>query len=396
MKILSYLNVSNISNLEADSGYIFQKLLLRSIIKIKPDTEIYLICPKNTPDIDDKVTLLPIEDNYFNKYSVRFNFPWNKFMGKASILKDIDFAIINQPELVSNFRALFSVLGNNKIKIASYLHYIPIEKFPSKGKINYTESMNHGNIVNAIFYRQLESVLVADYYITCSKFAIEFVKSNAALVSMSIKKQISNKIIAIPPPISISEAEKQKTEKSFDTKTLVYNHRLYTHYGTKLIFEWLSELFSKRQDFEVLVTDPTGDRSHERNSLDKSVNYFKDWLADFSFVKIKSIKDHDEYYKTLWRCYAGLAPLKPSALWSMSVVDFLACGKPVLAPNYACFPEMLNNNKSLLFKNKKDFFKKANNLFDDENKYNTISMDCRKMTEKYIDTRVAQQFINLF
>lgn len=341
MKILSYLNVSNISKLEADSGYIFQKLLFQAILKIRPNTEIYFICPEKTPHIDDRVTMLPIEDNYFNKYSVRFNFSWNKFMEKALILEDVDFAIINQPELTSNFRALFSVIGNNKVKVVSYLHYIPIEKPPSKGKINYTESMNHGGIVSAIFSRQLEAVLISDYYVTCSKFAIEFIKSNALLVNESIGKQISSKIKIIPPPISLNEAEEQRVERQFSKKTLMYNHRLYSHYGTELIFEWLSELYSKRQDFEVLVTDPTGDRSHERNKLDKSVNRFRDWLEDMPFIKIKNIKDHDKYYKTLWKCYAGLAPLKPSALWSMSVVDLLACGKPVFAPNYACFPEML-------------------------------------------------------
>lgn len=390
MKVLSYLNVSNMSNLEADSGYIFQKLLFHSIIKMMPDVEIYFICPKQTPYIDDRVVLIPIENDFFNKYSVRFNFPWNKFMEKAAILREVDFAIINQPELVSNFRAIFSVIGNNNVKIASYFHYVPIEKLPIGNGIFYTENMNHGGIANAIFSRQLESVSTADYCITCSSFAIEFIKSNAALFGKSIEMR------SIPPPISMQEVDKQKTEKLFATKTLVYNHRLYTHYGTKLIFEWLSELYSERQDFEVLVTDPTGERSRERDYLDISVSNFKQWLKDLPFVKIKNIKSHSEYYRVLWKCYAGMAPLKPSALWSMSVVDLFACGKPVLSPDYACFPEMLNNYEPLIFENKKGFFIKMCDLLDNEENYIRASKYCRQLATRYTDSIVAEKFIDLF
>ncbi len=55
MKLLSYLNVSNISNIEADSGYMFQNLLLSSVIKIIPDLEVYFISPKSAPPINANV-----------------------------------------------------------------------------------------------------------------------------------------------------------------------------------------------------------------------------------------------------------------------------------------------------------------------------------------------------
>jgi len=99
MKLLSYLNVSNISNIEADSGYIFQKLLLNYVVETKSDIEVYLICPKDTPEINENIKHIILDDNYLNKYSVRFNFPWNKLMEFSGIFKDLDLIIVNQPEL---------------------------------------------------------------------------------------------------------------------------------------------------------------------------------------------------------------------------------------------------------------------------------------------------------
>jgi hypothetical protein len=59
MKIFSYLNLSNPSNLEADSGFIFQSLLFKAILSLKPNTTIYFLCAKNTPIIDKRVKNIP-------------------------------------------------------------------------------------------------------------------------------------------------------------------------------------------------------------------------------------------------------------------------------------------------------------------------------------------------
>lgn len=396
MKLLSFLNVSNISNIEADSGYTFQKILINSLLKTTPNLDVYFVCPKDIPPISVNVTHIPLNDNYLNKYSVRFNFPWNGLMLYAPVLKDIDFAIINQPELVSNFRALFTVLGNTSVKIASYFHYVPIEKPPANRRITYTNNMDHGNLAKVILSRQFESLLTADYCITCSMFGVDFIQSNARTLGNPISKYAKIKLINIPPPVSLSNVIRPIPSARFDIKTFMYNHRLYDHYGTRTLFEWLSELYEKRQDFRVLVTDPTGKRSKERDSLDKSVNELRSWLRDFPFVTVKHIKNHSDYYKVLSKCYAGLAPLNPSALWSMSAVDVMAHGKPLIAPNYACFPEMLKNNNSLIFGGKQDFFRKVNDIIDEEGVYFTTCNCCLNRAKSFSGAKVAKKFQALF
>lgn len=261
-----------------------------------PNLEVYFICPKDTPPINDNVEHIVLDDDYLNKYSVRFNFPWNKLMEISNILKDIDFLIINQPELVSNFRSLFEVLDNQSIKIASYFHYVPIGTLPEEGKIAYTSNMNHGNLAQIIFNRQLESLMIADYCITCSNFGIKFIQENAILLAKSYSSLIDKKMIKIPPPCVLYDNAKVEFCNQYKMTTFIYNHRLYDHYGTMTIFEWLTELYNQRKDFKVLVTDPTEKRNHERDKLDKSVSCFRQWLYGLPFIKVEHIKHHKDYY----------------------------------------------------------------------------------------------------
>jgi hypothetical protein len=145
-----------------------------------------------------------------------------------------------------------------------------------------------------------------------------------------------------------------------------------------------------------LVTDPTFKRSRERNILNPDVERFKKYIGKLPFVKITHIKKHSNYYKTIWKSYLGLAPLKPSALWSMATVDLMACNKPVLAPNYACFPEMLKGRKSLLFNNKEEFLNKINFILDNSQNYYQEGRYCFNLSKNYSDRVVAQKFIKIF
>lgn len=396
MKILSYLNVSNPLNLEADSGFVFQSLLFKSILYYYPDTKIFFICTPKTPFIDDRVQNVPLLNDYCNKYSVRFDFPWSLFKQKLSFLNNIDIALINQPELVSNFRALFSVVNNQKVKIVSYFHYFPIEDYSQSEKPNFETPINHNNLAESIFMRQIDAISSSDLCLTCSRFSIDFFLKNAQLYNKNLRHIFNKKFVNINPPISIDQTQENKTNSRYKKKTLIYNHRLYKHYGTEEIFKWLNDLYQQRKDFQVIVTDPTGKRTKERKLLNKDVDIFKNYLKNLPFVKIRHIKNRDEYYKTLWKSYLGLGPLKPSALWSMSVVDLMACMKPVLAPNCACFPEMLENRSNLIFTNKNEFLEKINRLLDDKDLYSSEQTACYNLALKYSDKTVAQKFMDSF
>jgi len=260
---------------------------------------------------------------------------------------------------------------------------VPIEQLPEKRDIFYTSNMNHGSLAQIIFLRQLEALTIADYCITCSKFGIKFIRENAKLLNKSYTNLIDKKMISMSPPSCLYDGKKKIYHQKNKLKTFIYNHRLYKHYGTRTIFEWLTELYTKRKDFNILVTDPTGKRNDERDRLDKSVVNFRNWLSGLPFVRVEHIKHHKDYYDVCSECYAGFAPMKPSALWSMSCVDVLINGKPLIAPNYACFPEMLDNNQLLLYNDKNDFFKKVERIMDNDDLYVTISKHCLKSSKRF-------------
>ena len=114
MNILMYLNVSNISDINSDSGFIFQKLLINEILKKRPSWNIYFLCPKNTPIINKRVRHIHLVKG-LTKYGVRFDFDWESFEKLfRSSLADLDVIYINQPEQAENFFALITTIMQNK------------------------------------------------------------------------------------------------------------------------------------------------------------------------------------------------------------------------------------------------------------------------------------------
>lgn len=72
MRILTFLNVSNRSRMQADSGYIFYNLLSPYFTK---QNSFYFASPEPLSDCN----CIHINKEFgFNKYEVRFSFDWSK------------------------------------------------------------------------------------------------------------------------------------------------------------------------------------------------------------------------------------------------------------------------------------------------------------------------------
>ncbi len=395
MNILIYLNVSNMSNLNADSGFVFQKLLITEILKRRPDWNVYLVCPENTPEINSKVRYIKLTTG-LNKYEVRFNFDWKFFEKVFREIPDLDIVYVNQPEQTENFFALINSLNTNRVKLTTYYHYLAIT--PEGDHVEYDTSLDHGGLGEIILNRQINAIKVSDSSIICSQFGYNLLKKGVhEFQNRNLDPRLGGKIRIIPPAVSAAEAEQGYTPHQFDMPTLVYSHRLYRHYGTETIFEWLREYYDTySKDFQVVVTDPTCGRSQKRMLLDPYVTRIKEWVKALPFVTINHCTTREDYYKIVHKSHIGMGLLKPSALWSMSVVDAMMCRKPVLCPNYAAFPEMIGNNKELLFNSKEDFFKKLGDLLTDEEKYRKNAQYCRERAGMFDIERTVSKFLEVF
>jgi glycosyltransferase involved in cell wall biosynthesis len=419
MNILTLLNVSNISNLEADSGYVFQKLLMEEILSQRPDWNFFFISPKGTETIDDRIKFIEIDYGH-NKFEARFNFPWKELKEKVEkIIHEIDLIYVNQSELATNFKALATTIcSERKIPLVSYYHYLPLEpshvhfgqegktldydmivdlkekRFPSS--IRFDHTLNNHDLALPIFLREIEATYSSDYNVTCSNFGIDLFLSNA----QKIVPSISGNFTAIPPPVSFKEIEnalKDFKKPSLQKKVILFNHRLYSHYGPKEFFEVMNGIYNTiRQDFEVIVTHPTHGRSIERSKLDSSIQRTEEAATSLPFVKIRHSKTREEYYRTVASSYVAIGPMKPSALWSMSTVDALACGVPTLCPAYACFPELLGNNSGLLFSSSGELIEKISLLMDNPSVYQEKSAYCKERAGLFEVKNTAKKFIELF
>ncbi len=414
MKILNFLNVSNISNLEADSGFVFQNLLMTEILRQKPDWHFYFISPKVPVNLEERITHIELDYGH-NKYEARFNFPWNELNNKTqNILDNIDVILINQSEHATNFRALVtSRIPDRRIPIVGYFHYLPIEPphihfdFSSDDydiatnvetrvqpiSLRFDQTLNLQGLARTIFMRQIEALLDLDYAVTCSEFAIDLLVGNA----QKIVPFTAPKISAIPPPISFIEAQQSYDQQRNERKEIVFNHRLYNHYGPKEFFDFMDWFYANvRKDFQVIITDPTNGRSTERNLLDPTVNSTRSQILAKPYVRYAHSPSRKEYYKTIANSTISIGPFKPSALWSMSVVDSMACGIPVVCPNYACFPEILGASSDLLFSKPKELAHLINCLFDDTEFYRESSQYCLLRAQNFSVGNTARKFIDIF
>ena len=389
------------------------------ILKQRPDWNFYYISPPGTPKIDDRIHNLELDYGH-NKFEARFNFPWKELESKIKpIIADIDMIYVNQSEQASNFRALEATLLPEKtIPIVSYFHYLPVEPSHFHFSVNgigldydmlvnleetrYPSSLRFGNTLDnkglglPIFMRQIEAIYVSDYNIICSNFGIDLLLGNAQKLISSTTGDFK----AIPPPVSLNEVDsslKDHGSKQGGKKRILFNHRLYNHYGPNEFFKAMTDFYNGvRQDFEIIVTNPTANRSKERDALDPTVDNNKKKILELPFVKVQHSIERDNYYKTVADAYLSIGPMKPSALWSMSVVDSMACYVPTLCPNYACFPELMGAESGLLFGSNEELVQKIQRLFDDRPFYEEKSKYVRQRAERYDVTYAAQKFINIF
>lgn len=414
MKILNFLNISNISNLQADSGYVFQKLLMNEVLRQRPDWEFYFISPPNTEHLDERIHIIEM-DFGCSKFEVRFNFPWYELKDKLKqILPEINLIYVNQSEQTANFKALATTLSpDRRIPIVTYFHYLPIEPphlhFDSSAidydRVTVPEGANkplglrfeydfdNYGMALPVFMRQIEAMQLSDYCITCSEFGIDLLVSNA----QRLIPTVSPKITSISPPISFEESEVGRSVDKKSGNQIVFNHRLYEHYGPKEFFEFMDWFYRDvRQDFEVILTDPTFGRSEERNRLNSSVIAIRSSLLEKPYVRLRHEPKRADYYRVLGESKISIAPLKPSALWSMSVVDSMACGLPVACPQYACFPEIIGANNSLLFSSSNELSVLLQRLFDDESFHRQSSEYCITRAKNFRVEETARKFITVF
>lgn len=384
MKILSFLNVSNISNLEADSGYVFARLVLHELIKC--GHEVIFIGPQGMPNLASEIKVIEIDFPH-SKYGVRFGFPWVDLRSRLSAaIADTDIIVVNQSELtVPLAMMVFEMLGR-RIPCVTYYHYLAVQDVKD-GALVFDPSLDDHSVANFIWRRQVESAEFSD----CNIIGSEFGKG-LFLRAAGNSNGLSSKFTIIPPPVP--ECSKPCSKVSGGVATILYNHRLYEHYGTRQIFSVLNDL-SVCHEFTVLVTDPTHKRSVIREKLDGSVTDLKRWISQFPFVRFQHLETQTAYANTIASVDIALAPLRIGALWSMAMADAMSVGVPVVAPDEGAYPEVVGD-RELLFSSPGELHRILDRLLSDPAIRMSKGATAKKRTEAISAELIGERFESTF
>jgi glycosyltransferase involved in cell wall biosynthesis len=335
-RLLSLVYPSNYPNFEADSIYTFNRVLLTSLVN-NGAFDVHIGGPSAFPAFDDRVHVHSFGTG-INKFHVRFGCAWDELV---ALIRDVRPAVIlvHMPEQAAAVSVIVRDLLGLDATVVSYVHYVPTRGDAATKDEVFEESMDlhgHGWLVLA---RLLEGVAASDLVLTCSDFGVR-------LITRLAKRFLGRSIqlppmLSLPPPIDESEFVLANSMEPVDEPLLVYNHRLYNEYGAHVIFPLLTEAYDKTsRGFRVLVTNPTEGRDLSRSALNPHVEANLRAVQDLPFVDCHHYFDRTAYIQAIGASWGGVAPFKLNALWSMSAMDVLAAGRPVVAFDVAAFREL--------------------------------------------------------
>ena len=378
MRILTFLNVSNRSRMQADSGYIFYNLLSPYFTK---QNSFYFASPEPLSDCN----CIHINKEFgFNKYEVRFSFDWSKVMEIISKVSP-DVLIVNQVEQVPHYKAIIQALGIN-VSIVSYAHYIPY--LFVNNVFQYDESLNNGGIGFSVCMSFLSGLEMSDVVFTHSQTSKDYLRKLYAKYSIHFCEE---KFKINPPPYDPFLLD-NNTQCS---KRIIYNHRLYRHYGTDFLFNLAKAITSKYNKIEVDVFDVLGERTAIQKRMDPSVDIARETLSKINGVKlINDTHKRARYYECLKGALFSIAPYRQNCIWAMSCIDSLGMGVPVIAPDVAWFSEFIP--KDLRYSSIDEAMDIIDKLINDSVFWRKKSAQANKLISSLSPESIANTFLDEF
>ena len=276
MNLLVQTQLSNYSTsgkfiLEADSGWQMVMGRVRTLLKLKPDINVSIMCPNRdqlvtmpehvNPDIINDSRVQCLHHKIIpNALATRYDFDFTRIGNLlAESKKQYTHVYINDPMHLRNFRALFYLQLKYMPKFFVHSHFIDnpeCPKFPTEA---------------SLWYGQLEAAIKADYnFWQCESAMNVFLDSAGNYLSEVIVNDIKNKSAPWDDGYSSDEILKNVDESNIrfsvpDDKIIVFvPNRVggkgrssdYTNCG-KFLFEICNELWKERQDFIVIAGNPS-------------------------------------------------------------------------------------------------------------------------------------------
>jgi len=396
MRVLCYFNISAAKNILCDSGLIQSAGMLEYILSQRKDYHFYLWIPNfismneisklkekypvfNSPNVT--IVYTPITDvRRMTPYDFHF-----REMEKVANFWNTDYDVVfnGLPEYLENLSQLLSRNRQmdwghcGKIPILNRLHWIMAN--------DYVELPD-----DRIELKQAVGFLMADMNLSLCDFT-------SKMADVMMKKWFPTHKYNIRTLYNGIEFEKIRTEvknpllKTKDKIRLLYPNRLQGFKNPIFMLESLIKLRQKRQDFELILTDPTAEYCTnnvlKNGKLINLVNENRDWIT------VKPVNGKD-YYRMIHSADVVLNTSNYET-FCLVIIEALACGKNVVVPSELTFEELISPNYPFIYKHndKKDFIEKLELAIS---KRGSMEKENIKYGEKYAWSNVGKSYLDLF
>ncbi|GAB7105287.1 hypothetical protein JCM4814A_36010 [Streptomyces phaeofaciens JCM 4814] len=356
MRLLYLLNVSNASQLAADSGFTFADLLAPALTDA--GVEVTVASPVAVGDA--RVAFEPTVSPS-TKYRARFD-PGMDALVALFRARQPEVVVANQVEAAPAIRAALLEAGVDAT-VVGYCHYLPFS-FTDTGVLELDPAMDDRGLGRSVLLAFAAGLAACDRVLVHSSTAASWTTAAAARTGVDL----GDRLHIVPAPRDVRLVRDPAGITPPDGRaTGLYNHRLYAHYGTARFTELARRLVAGGT-VRLTVMDLFGTRSPERIRLDPSPERHLEELATTDGVTIASDRgDRVRYRSILAGAHFGIAPFRPGCPWSMSVIDCQAMGLPVIAPRTGWLAEHIDDE--LLFDTDEQAVQIAERLANDPEFY---------------------------
>ena len=325
LRVLTQINYSAGQNPEGDSGLRFTLGLLGALVRADPDLHFYLLVPERHRGVWEelfrhaRITLLPIAleprlhggDFQFCPVRLAAAFDLRRY--------DVDLLLLNQPETAPALLQFFNRQTFHHVPAISYLHWFDTRR-PSTPK----QTLHHPALLATL------SGLMASTAVGCnSAFGRDqILEYGRRWFNGESLDGLRRRIRLLPPGVDVRELlGTKRAAAGRGGRRVLVNHRLLKYTGVRgLLTNTLPNLWERRRDFTVVVTNPTG------VSLPGSI-------VRAPWLQVKTLS-REEYLRELWRCDIVIGPHR-ACHWSMSTLEAICAGCIPLMNRESFFPELL-------------------------------------------------------
>ena len=392
MRILCFLNISASKNIVCDSGLIQTVQMMDWILKSKENYHFYLMIPKwilpkqwellkDTYPIlkSSNVTKIEIGISDIRRMTpYEFNF---RELEKAVNFWCTDYDCVWNclPEYTNNLSQLLCRntnmgWGHANVPIINRWHWIMANDYVTIPD-------------DRIEFRQCEGYIFAQYNTSLCKFT-------DTMIGSMMKKWFPNTTInttTLYNGVDFNYIQSCKNIEKPNKIRLLFPNRLQTFKNPMFMLEALIKLRQQRQDFELILTDPTAD-FNANNTLKngKLINTIKE---NSDWIKVKSV--YGKSYFELIHSSDVVINTSDYETWGVAQTEALCCGKNIVVPSGLTFEEMTAPDYPFIYKkrNTADFIAKINLAIEKRLDYTQQNLMYGK---KFDWANVIPSYIELF